>query len=150
MTDRSFEARNAAATAELRSLAASLSPADLGVDLGEGWNVAMAFAHLAFWDSWHVARWVAAAEAGEIAPPAVSGVITDRNNDALIATWRAVPAAAAVTLALDAADMADNYVADLDDEAVDEARERGGPNWVERFPHREDHIGQVKRALGRG
>jgi hypothetical protein len=150
VTDRSYAAENAAATADLRELAGSLSDADLAVDLGDGWNVSMAFAHLAFWDAWHVARWQHAAASGDIAPTYVSGDVTDRANDALVATWRAMPGASAVALALDAADIADNYVADLEDDAVDAAIERGGPNWFERFPHRGDHIDQIRRALGRG
>jgi hypothetical protein len=150
MTDRSHEAQNAAATAELRALAGTLSEADLTVDLGGGWTAAMAFAHMAFWDAWHVTRWQFAAESGDVAPTYVSGDITNRANEALVATWRALPPASAVTLALEAADIADNFIADLEDDAVDAARERDGANWVDRFPHREDHIEQVKRALGRG
>jgi hypothetical protein len=150
VTDRSFVAENAAATAALRDLGASLTDADFGVDLGEGWTVSMAFAHLAFWDAWHVARWQFAAESGDIAPTYISGDITNRANDALVATWRALPGPSAVALALEAADVADNYIADLEDDAVDAARERNGANWIERSPHREDHIEQVRRALGRG
>ena len=149
MTDRSYVAQNAAATAALRELAASLSDEDLATDLGEGWNVSMAFAHLAFWDAWHVARWQHAAASGDLAPGYVSGDITSRANDALVATWRAVPPGSAVALALEAADIADNFVADLEDDAVDAAIELGGPNWFERFPHRGDHIDQIRRALGR-
>ena len=73
MTDRSFETENRAATADLRTLVESLSDAELAVDLGDGWNVSMALAHLAFWDEWHLARWVHAAGSGELAPPAVAG-----------------------------------------------------------------------------
>ncbi|HEY4753836.1 MAG TPA: hypothetical protein VIH37_11155, partial [Candidatus Limnocylindrales bacterium] len=133
MSDQSLEAENAAATADLRSLVESLSAEDLAVDLGGGWNVSMALAHLAFWDSWHLARWLHAAGAGELAPPAVGDVITDRANEALETTWRAIPAAAAVPLMLDAATAVDAYVADLDDASLEAARERDGSRWFERF-----------------
>jgi hypothetical protein len=149
MTERAFANDNRAATADLRALVETLSDADLAVDLGEGWNVAMALAHLAFWDEWHVARWLHAAGEGELAPPAVDSVITNRANEALLATWRALPARAAATLVLDAADAADAYVADLADDALDTARERDGSRWFERAPHRRDHIGQISRAIGR-
>lgn len=150
MTDRSHTDRNAAATASLRALAASLTEADYAVDLGGGWNVGMAFAHLAFWDAFHVVRWQAAAERGDLAPTFIGDDVTHPINEALVASWRAMPGASAVALALEAADVADQYIADLEDDAVDAARERDGANWVERFPHREDHIEQVGRALGRG
>jgi len=149
MTDRGFISDNTAATAELRALVASLSDADLIVDLGEGWTVSMALAHLAFWDEWHVARWLHAAGSGELAPPAVDAVITNRANDALVTTWRALAPAAAVTLALDAAANVDAYVADLGDDAIKAAVKRGGSRWFERSPHRRDHIDQISRALGR-
>ncbi len=149
MTDRSHEARNASATAELRALGRSLSEADCATDLGEGWNVGMAFAHLAFWDAFHVVRWRAAAASGELAPAYIGDDVTHPINEALAATWRALPGRSAVAIALDAADVADNYINDLEDDAIDAARERDGANWVERFPHREEHIEQVKRALGR-
>jgi hypothetical protein len=149
MTDRSYIEANQAATADLRALVETLSEADLAVDLGEGWTVSMALAHLAFWDEWHVARWVHAAEAGELAPPAADAVITNRANDALVTTWRALAPKAAAALMLDAADAVDAYTADLADEALDAARERDGSRWFERSPHRRDHIGQISRALGR-
>jgi hypothetical protein len=149
MTDRSFIEANQAATADLRALVGTLSDADLTVDLGEGWTVSMALAHLAFWDEWHVARWVHAAEAGELAPPAADGEITNRANEALVTTWRALAPRSAVALMLDAADAVDAYTADLADEALEAARENGGSRWFERHPHRRDHIDQISRALGR-
>lgn len=149
MTDRSFDAANAAVTAELRALVAGMSDADLAVDLGEGWTASMALAHLAYWDEWHVARWLYAADAGELAPPAADTAVTNRANEALVTTWRALPVRVAAALVLDAADAADAYIADLDDEAIDLAIERDGGSWFRRAPHRQDHIDQIKRALGR-
>lgn len=149
MTDRSFEAANAAATADLRALVESLSDDDLAVDLGEGWTAAMALAHLAYWDEFHLARWVHAAEAGQLAPPAADNEVTNRSNEALVTTWRALPARAAAQLAIDAAEAIDAYTADLDDESIDAALEKDGSRWFERTPHRRDHIDQISRALGR-
>jgi hypothetical protein len=149
VTDRAFEADNAAATADLRALLGTLSDADLAIDLGEGWTVAMALAHLAFWDEWHVARWLHAAEAGQLAPPAADGEVTNRANEALVTTWRALPPRTAAQLSLDAADAVDAYTADLSDASLDAARERAGAFWFERAPHRRDHIAQIRRALGR-
>lgn len=149
MSDRSFIDANRAATAEIRALVEGLSDADLATDLGEGWTVSMALAHLAFWDEWHVARWVHAAEQGQLAPPPADTEVTNRANEALATTWRALPPRAAVELMLAAAEAVDEYVANLDDEALDAARDRDGGRWFERFPHRKDHIGQISRALGR-
>jgi hypothetical protein len=149
VTDRTFIDANIEATAALGDLVASLSPADLSADLGGGWTVAMALAHLAFWDSWHLARWEHAAAAGAVAPPPVGDEVSARNNDALVATWRALDPTRASTLALDAAARIDAYVAGLSDAAIEAARAAGSPNWFERRPHRDDHIVHIRRVLGR-
>lgn len=149
MTDRSFSEANKAATAELRALVESMSDADLGVDLGGGWTVSMALAHLAYWDEFHTARWIHAAEQGELAPPASDGEVTNRANEALVTTWRALAPRAAVDLVLNAAEMIDAYVEDLDDEAIDLALERDSATLFARHPHRRDHIDQISRALRR-
>jgi hypothetical protein len=150
MTDRSSMEANRAASEELRALVEPLTDVDLAVALGGGWTVSMALAHLAFWDEWHLARWVAAAGSGELAPPALDPEISNRTNEALEPTWRALAPRAAVQLMLDAAEAVDAYTADLSDDAIDAALERGGSRWFERFHHRRDHIDQISRALGRG
>ncbi len=147
MSDRAFELANAEATAALADLVSGLSVDDLGADLGGGWTVSMALAHLAFWDSWHAARWRHAAESGDSLPPAVSPDVSNRNNDALEATWRLVPGAAAVALCLDAAAAMDILAAALSDEQVAGALAADSPNWVERAPHRLQHVEQIRSAL---
>jgi hypothetical protein len=149
MTDRSFVDANVEVTAELGDLVASLSRSDLGADLGEGWTVSMALAHLAFWDSWHLARWEHAAASGEVAPPPVDDEISGRNNDALVETWRALDPERAAALALDAAARIDAYVAGLSEAAIEAAIAADSPNWFARRPHRSEHIGHIRRVLGR-
>jgi hypothetical protein len=149
MTDRSFVEANAEATAALRTLVESLAPVDLEIDLGGGWNVSMALAHLAFWDRWHAARWRHAAAEGERVPPPVPGVVSDRANDALEPIWRAVPGRDAVALCLEAAAAMDILAASLTDEQVAGALAADSPNWVERAPHRLQHIDQIRSALDR-
>jgi hypothetical protein len=48
--ERSFIERNRASTARIRALAARLTDADMQHPVGEHWTVAIALAHLAFWD----------------------------------------------------------------------------------------------------
>jgi hypothetical protein len=38
-------------------LFATLTPAQMAIDLGGGWTVASVVAHTGFWDRWQVARW---------------------------------------------------------------------------------------------
>ena len=148
MSDRSFIDANVEATAALGDLVATLSPADLAADLGEGWTVSMALAHSRSGTAGTV-RWERAAAAGAVAPPPVSDEVSARNNDALVETWRALDPERAVALALDAAARIDAYVAGLSDAATEAARAAGSPNWFERWPHRDDHIGHIRRVLDR-
>ncbi len=50
MVDKSILESNDEVTARLEALAARLTDDDLKRDLGGGWHVSVAFAHLAFWD----------------------------------------------------------------------------------------------------
>ncbi len=149
MSERELDGANAEATADLADLVATLSDADLAADLGDGWTVAMALAHLAYWDSFHAARWRHAAENGLDRPPFASNDVTSRSNEALEATWRALPVAAVPALCLEAAAAIDTVVASLSDAQVAAAIADGSESLVNRVPHRRDHIDQVTRVLGR-
>jgi uncharacterized damage-inducible protein DinB len=48
--DTDFQ-HNADSTRRLRELIAKLSDEDLGISLGGGWTVAVALAHIGFWDT---------------------------------------------------------------------------------------------------
>jgi len=48
--DRPFLAENAQERERLRSLVGRLTDEELSLPLGNGWTVAVALAHLAFWD----------------------------------------------------------------------------------------------------
>jgi hypothetical protein len=60
-----------------------------------------------------------------------------------------VPGEAAVALCLDAAAAMDIVAAALSDEQVEGARAADGANWVERAPHRLQHVEQIRAALDR-
>lgn len=149
MSERAFELANAEATAALADLVSTLSADDLATDLGGGWTASMALAHLAFWDTWHAARWRHAAAEGERCPPPMPDWVSYRANDALEPTWRAVPETDAVALCLQAAAAMDVLAASLTDEQVAGARAADSPNWVERAPHRLQHLEQIRTALDR-
>ena len=48
--DKSYIDRNRASTGRIRALAARLSDQQMQTPVGEHWTVAIALAHLAFWD----------------------------------------------------------------------------------------------------
>jgi hypothetical protein len=149
VTDRSHEARNAAATARLKALVARLSDEDLARDIGSGWTVAAALAHVAHRDRMVIVRWSAATAAGTLPvdiPPEISNVI----NDASLPLWLAVPPRTAADLAVSAAAEVDAFLAGLPDAALDAAVAAGVPRVLDRSTHRSEHLDDLERALAGG
>ncbi|MGH2558661.1 MAG: DinB family protein, partial [Thermomicrobiales bacterium] len=96
--DQSIIDGNAVAQKRLRALVGQLSDDDLRRDIGDGWTVAAALAHVAFWDRRAVVlleRW----ERDGVSP---SPADVDAINDAMLPQWRAIPPRAVVedTLAI--------------------------------------------------
>ena len=149
MTDRLFEERNARATDELRGIIGTLSAEDFATGVGGGWTVATCLAHLAFWDRWQVARWRDALSTGSVVPADVSDNVPDLANAALEPTWRALPGETAAALALEAAAELDALVAALPDASVAAAPAAGRVRLLDRSIHRLEHVGQIRRGLGR-
>jgi len=150
MTDRSFEAANVEATAELADLISSLSAEDFARVGEEGWSIGVLLAHMACWDRMVMARWNRATAAGEACPPDLPDFVADLVNEALPPTWRALTSDAVSTLVLDAAADADVLVAALPDVSVDAAVAAGRGRLVDRSLHRHDHIAQIQQILAAG
>ncbi len=141
-------AENRAQSERLASLAKSLQPADLERPLGGGWTVAMAFAHVAFWERRGrllLRRW-AEGHPLEDDPDWYSPVL----NGALEPEWRALPPSEALRLALDGVEAMDEEIASLPPVVV-EAIVAGGQGWrVRRSNHRREHLDQVEDGLKGG
>jgi hypothetical protein len=139
--------RNAAGLARLRAVAGRLSDADLERGLEGGWTVGVAFAHIAFWDTYLVARWEQAAVDGHGFPPETPDGILDLVNAAALAGWQAVPPRQAAALALAAAERAERFVAGLDADATTQAIAAGRQSLVDRTLHWGQHLDQIEAAL---
>lgn len=148
MTDRSFERTNQESRDRLAALSALLAPDQLAIDIGDGWTVSLALAHLAFWDRWLVARWRDAETRGLAAPddlPELTGIM----NAALEALLAAIPGERSTALAVAAADDVNALVAGLPDAAVEAVMAAGRARLVDRSAHRLEHLDQIDRALER-
>ncbi len=146
MADRSFERTNRESRDRLAALSALLAPDQLAMDIGDGWTVALALAHLAFWDRWQVARW-RDAEARGLATPADLPDLAAIVNASLEVPLAAIPGERAAAMAVTAADEVDLLVAGLPDAAVEAVRAGGRGRLVDRSPHRLEHLDQIERAL---
>jgi len=148
--DPAIAAENRAERTRLASLVGRLSDADLERPLGGGWTVAVALAHLAFWDR----RGLLLLEQWERGQAPLPGEPDSYGvevlNGALLAEWRALAPRVAARLAVEAAEATDRKVETLGAGVVD-AIIAGGESWrLRRSLHRREHLDQIDRALAGG
>jgi hypothetical protein len=138
-----YAQENGVELTRLRALAARLSDADLGRDLGGGWVVATALAHLAFWDRQRQTQLRKWARTGT-QPDAGDSECT---NAAVEVLANAVPPRVAARLAVEAAEAVAHEVQGLDDDVVGEIERAGATNMLRRAAHWRDHMAQIEAGL---
>jgi hypothetical protein len=139
-------AQNAGSLDRLRQLVGRLDDAAMSRDLGDGWTVSAALAHLAFWDRVSELRWRMWVASGRVedldGPP-------DLVNDATLPEWRAMPPDAVRRLVIEAATAVNRAVESGGEARVTAVTEAGKPRWARRHLHRMEHIAQIEAALAR-
>lgn len=112
--------------------------------LPRGWTVAVALAHIAFWDRQRLClmrRWAA----GE---PCHGGYDGEVFSDALLPFLEAIPPERAVALALEEADAVDAFLLTVSDDVIAAALARPNPPNLDRGSHRDYHLERIEKALG--
>lgn len=142
-TDRSYLAANRQSRERLRALVARLGDADLERPLAHGWTVAETLVHLAFWDL----RAVVLVDRWEREGAAPSPMDIEVTNEAVRALARAIAPRAATRLAVEAAEAADRRIETLPDHLADAVARVGTPFNLARQAHRDEHVGEIERAL---
>ena len=140
--DQTFVERNRAATNRLRALVDHLSDQALQQPVGEHWTVAIALAHLAFWDRRVLLGLDAVEREGKLNIP----VIDISVNDLSLPLWAAIPPRAAANIAVESAAALDERLANFPPALLDELY-RHNQRWVERAIHRDAHLDEVEAAL---
>lgn len=142
---------NIEATARLRELVEGLQPADLDHSVGGGWTVSMALGHLAFWDGRQRATLQHYLDTGVLlgseAPEPHNP--DDLTNQALEPLLALVDIEGVRDLVVEAAQAVDELVASLEDGQIAAILATEHAYIVRRFGHREEHIAQIRGALGR-
>ena len=141
--DPAIIADNAAERQRLEAISGRLSEAER--DLDNGWTVATALAHLAFWDrraSLLLRRW-------ETLGTVPDTLDVDLLNESLKEEWRALEPQRAADLAVTAARMVDSVVEALDARVVQAVQERGNDWLIHRDRHRREHLDQIERIVQR-
>jgi hypothetical protein len=144
--DTSYNQRNVEQTERLKSLR-RLSDADLARPMGEHWTVAVALAHVQYWDS----RGLGAVEVWKRhGVPLVFWQTPEGMavNDLRLELWRAIPPRDALEHAIATAEALDRVVAALTpDEAEAVAAER--QSVLQRWWHRGEHLTEIAEVLAR-
>jgi hypothetical protein len=144
VVDKSILDSNDEVTARLEALAARLTDEDLTRDLGGGWHVSVAFAHLAFWDrrvEYVLTRW-----ANEGVPHVE--LDDDVINSAIEFQLVALEPRTAVRLCIEAAKAANAAIAACPDAIANQLIAEDHAYLLARAGHRGEHIEQVEAVLG--
>jgi hypothetical protein len=140
--DRSFIELNRAATDRIRALAARFIDTEMQRRVGEHWTVAVALAHLAFWDRRVLDALDETEREGKLFFPEVDLVV----NDLSLPLWAAIPPRAAARLAVESAEALDRRLEGFPPALLEEVYNRN-KRWVLRALHRNEHLDEVDGAL---
>jgi hypothetical protein len=138
-----FAESNRAQTERLRKLVGRLDASMLAVRLPNGWTVAVALAHIAFWDRQRLClmqRWAAGNWCN-------GGYDGDLFNEVLQPFLEAIPPDRAAEIALKSAEEVDAFLLTVPNEIVDMALARPDRPNLDRGSHREGHLDQIEGVL---
>jgi hypothetical protein len=141
--DRPFVAENAQERERLLSLVARSTDEELSLPLGNGWTIAVALAHLAFWDQrslFLMRKW----KKSGVEP---SPIDIDLTNDSLLALWLALPPRAAANLAVSSAEAIDRELDEASSDLITAIENLGEKFRLYRSIHRKLHLDQIEEIL---
>jgi hypothetical protein len=130
-------------TGRLEALVAS-GP-DYAADLGGGWTIAVAFAHLVFWDS-RQAELLREWSPGKSLP---SSETDDQLNTVLEPFWQRLSGEVTGPLAIEASREFDSLLATIPDSLIDALIDLGETVLVSRAGHRREHLDQIEKVMSR-
>jgi hypothetical protein len=142
--DKAWIAENDAARQRLFDKTASLTEKDLARQLSNGWSMADALVHLAFWDSYGLfllREW-------EKNGYKTSTSSIDATNEGVRVLSSAIPASAVVPLVREAAVAVDREVEKIKPELAAAIVAGGQDCYLHRAVHRNAHLNRIESELG--
>ena len=140
--DQSYISRNRLSTERIRSLAARLSNEEMQTRVGEHWTVAIALAHLAFWDRRVMYVLDMTQKDGKLFIPEIDIFV----NDLSLPLWAAIPPRAAAKIAIETAETLDKRLEEYSPALLEQIHTYN-ERWVDRSLHRGGHLDEVDVAL---
>jgi hypothetical protein len=142
--DKPFIIENARERERLRFLAGGMTDEELSLILyKEGWTIAVALAHLAFWDY----RRVVTLDGWQKKGVTPTKSIPEPINDILIPFFLALPPRQAANLAVEMAEKLDCALKELPDEMITAIEKQGDVHALNRSIHRKMHLDEIEAFL---
>jgi hypothetical protein len=140
--DRLFVEQNGASTERLKKLVKKLGDQDISRKVGGDWTIAVALAHLAFWDRRVQFVLERTQRDGKLSAVEIDVIV----NDLFLPTWEAVPGAQAARLAVETAQALDRQLEGFPEALLEQVKAHN-PRWVNRALHRNEHLDDLDQAL---
>ena len=140
--DRSFIERNRVSTNRIRALVARLTDEEMQRLVGEHWTVAIALAHLAFWDRRAMYVLDMTERDGKLFIPEIDIFV----NDLSLPLWAAIPPRKAARIAVETAETLDKRLEDFPPALLEEIYAYN-KRWVVRALHRGGHLDDVDASF---
>jgi hypothetical protein len=140
--DRSFVEDNRLSTHRILDLVARLSDEEMLHPVGEHWTIAIALAHLAFWDRRVLSALDRTERDGKLSAPEIDIVV----NDLSLPLWAAIPPREAARMAIESAERLDKRLESFPPALLEEVY-TFNPRWVKRALHRGQHLDEIDAAL---
>jgi hypothetical protein len=139
--DPSYKYLNRASTERVKKIT-SLTDTEMQTRVGEHWTVAIALAHIAFWDRRVMYCLDRTEKEGKLYIPEVEVAV----NDLSLPLWAAIPAKEAVRLAIENCEEVDKRLENYPQNLLEEIY-KYNERWVVRALHRNTHLDEVDAAL---
>ena len=140
--DYAFIELNRASSNRIHTLAARLSDEEMQHRVGEHWTVAIALAHLAFWDRRVMYVLAMTERDGKLFIPEIDIFV----NDLSLPLWAAIPPREAARIAIETAQNLDKRLESFPPALLEEIFTYN-KRWVIRALHRNEHLDEVDREM---
>jgi len=141
--DRPFVVENARERERLRRLVNRISDEELRLPLWEGWTIAIAFAHLSFWDQRALVLLKKWKTSGVIPSP----IDDDITNDSILPLCSAISPRVAANLAVVAAEAIDLELEKASEDLIRDIRKLNERFRLYRCDHRKLHLDQIESLI---
>ncbi|HNB88150.1 MAG TPA: hypothetical protein PKM54_04400 [Anaerolineales bacterium] len=140
--DPNYTQLNRASTERIKQLAASLNDEEMQTRVGEHWTVAIALAHLAWWDRRVMYVLDMTVKNGKLFVPEIDIIV----NDLSLPLWAAIPPREAARIAIESSADLDAQLEAFPQDLLEEIYNYN-KRWVVRALHRNEHLNEVDAAL---